>query len=98
MVETKLYAWPAALASGLTIGLLYVLCYLFIWKTPNLADKTFNYWFHGVEINMKLLSVSQFFIGLISLIIFTVLSVAFLIWIYNKCYIHCKKYKIMGVQ
>ncbi len=95
---TKLYPWPAAFATGLTTAVLYVLCYLFVWQVPDLAAKIFNYWFHSLEINIQLPTVTQFFAGLVSMVAIATLSAAFLIFTYNLCYVHCKKRKLMGVE
>ncbi len=98
MEKTNLhYPHPAGVAAGLTAGIVYAVCAAVVTLWPTQALSFFANWFHGIDL-VKIavpiqITASSFVVGLIGVII-SFYIVGFIYgWLYNICYIHCKKRK-----
>ncbi len=93
----KLYLHPFALAAGLTSGIVYGVCAAAVWLWPRQTVGFFATWFHGVDL-MRIaaplqLTVSNFVLGLIGTVLFAYVVGLLFAWLYNRCYVHCRKRK-----
>lgn len=81
-----LKAKPFANALAITMAVVYVVCALAVAVSPNLFRAVATSWFHGVDLEAIWTGGPRgnFFLGLISAVIFSWLFGYFLAWVYNK--------------
>ena len=90
----KVYEWPAVVTTSLTIGILYILCALFVLISSAKAVGFFGSMFHGIDLSkiaVTTITWSSFFIGLIITVILTAVVTFFVVLFYNMCLNHCVK-------
>ncbi|GEM_PF-1294674 len=93
--QTVHYVHPTALASSLTFGFFYSVCAVLVKAAPVQTISFFNSWFHGIDLTLvmstRALTLGNFIIGLISIMVITYGAGALYAFLYNKCVDHCKK-------
>lgn len=81
----------AAKAAALTIGVVYIFCWLALWIAPQLSMSIARSWFHGIDLNKIAVPVSldpgSLLIGLITSVVGTWLVV----YVYNYLYMLISK-------
>lgn len=90
----KLHEWPAVVAVNLAMGILYVLCAVFVLISPAKAVSFFSAMFHGIDLSKlgtAAITWSSFFTGLIITIVLTTVTVFLVVLFYNMCLDHCIK-------
>ena len=92
-MEKPLRVWPAAIAGGAVSGVLYLICAFFVWINSELTINLFGTWFHGVDLTKieATFNPDGLFLGLITIMTASVITVALFVWLYNACYNHCKR-------
>lgn len=92
---TPHYAHPTGFALGLTAGIIYSVCTLLVAFWPAQTIKTFNYWFHGIDLSqiyaLPSITIGTYLIGLIEVVLFFYVTGLLYGFLYNKCVGHCKK-------
>ncbi len=96
MSKTTLhYTHPTGIALGITAGMVYSICALFVFLWPTQTVRFFSDWFHGIDIGSLFiapqLTFGTFFNGLIKVIIFFYITGVIYGFVYNKCVAHCKR-------
>lgn len=92
---TPHYAHPTGIALGLTAGIVYTICALFVTVWPAQALGFFKDWFHGIDIGRVFappqLSLGAFLRGLVEIVLAFYLVGLVYGWLYNRCVAHCKR-------
>src|SRR3989344_7889927 len=89
------YPHPTGFAFGLTVGIVYIVCGIFVKLLPNVALTFFNDWFHGIDLTplftQRSLTLLVFLRGFVEVVIAAYIFGFIFALIYNKCVDHCMK-------
>lgn len=86
---------PTGLALGITAGIAYTLCAVAVAFWPVQFVRFFNSWFHGIDLSKIMaaaqITIGNFVVGLVGIMVVAYLTGAFYAWMYNKCVRHCQR-------
>ena len=93
--QSSLYVHPVGLALSITAGITYTLCAAAVALWPVQFVRFFNSWFHGIDLSKIMtapqITISNFIVGLLGIMMAAYLTGALYAWVYNKCIGHCKR-------
>ena len=91
------YAHPTGFAVGITSGIVYTACAIFVTLWPIQALRFFNDWFHGVDLTIigkiPSITIGSYVRGLIEVMVFSYIVGVLYALLYQACEQHCRRKK-----
>ena len=77
-----------ALAAAGTLGIVYVVCAVFVWLSPNFALKLFGWLVHLVNVDKfagdVVITATGFIVGLVQILVYSYVGAWIFAWLHNR--------------